>query len=106
MLANSIVLAGLRSVERYLTQDEVTRLGINLDPFTTSVGQPLEASLLEHVDLVGPSETAFFITKDFVVFGTKLVPSFQDEETAVFRAIRQEVNKALDAAKALTFWVL
>lgn len=89
-----------------LTQDEVARPSIDLDPFTAPVGQPLEASVLEHVDLVGPSETAFFVAENIVVLFTKLVSSFQDEQTAIIRAVRQEIDEPLHAAKATTFRIL
>jgi hypothetical protein len=89
-----------------LTKNEVTRLSVDLDPFITSIGQPLETSLLEQVHLVCPSEFTMFVSEDIVVLLTDLVTSLQDQEATIFRAVGQEVDETLYAAQTTTFRVL
>lgn len=88
-----------------LTQDEISGLSIDLDPFATAVGQPLETCIFVHVNLVRPSEATLFVAEDIVVLFTELVCTLHDEKTAIFATIWQKVDEALHAAQTTTLWV-
>lgn len=81
-----------------LTQHEISRLGVNLNPFKTFVLEPLHAGVLEEVDLIRPPELSLLIPEKVVVFFTDFVSSFESHQTAIFLAIWQKIDEALDAA--------
>lgn len=101
LLGRSVVVRSAR-----IPQNDITRLGIDLDPFVTSVSQPLETSLLEQVDLVCPSEATFLVSENVVVLLADLVATLQDEETTILRTVGQEVDETLNATQTSTLRIL
>ena len=76
-------------------QEEVTRLSTQLLPGAPAVGEPLHAGLSVAVPFIGPGWDLLLILHRFVELLGELGAALADNETTVFRAVGQEVDKTL-----------
>jgi len=86
--------------------DEIPRPSFDLDPFEPLVVEPFVASLGKSVPLVGPLPNPGLFGEFPVKFFAEKVTTLGYDEPAVVRAVRKQVDEALQAPEAGTIGVL
>jgi hypothetical protein len=80
-----------------LTQNKVTRLGVDLYPLQPTLLEPVESSLLEEVHLISPPELALLVPELVVILLRDEVSSLEDHQPSIVVPILDQVDKALHA---------
>lgn len=88
------------------TYDQRTSRGLDLDEFHALVLKPLEPFIGERVHLIGPRPWSLLMRHRLVVLFRDQVSALGDDEATVVRAVRQEVDEALEATETWPVGVL
>lgn len=86
--------------------DQVTRIGADLDPLATVLLQPLHAAISETIPLFGPSWDTRLVLEVFVELRAQVVGALAYNETAIIGATGVEVDEALETAESRLLGVL
>lgn len=89
-----------------IPHNQVTRVCTDLDPLEIMVLEPLHAAISETVPLWCPSWDPGFIGHLFVELLREDVTSSANDQAAIIRATRVEIDKTLEAAKACLCGIL
>lgn len=85
---------------------QIARLGAELLPLAAVLLEPLHAAVGEAVPFGGPGGDALFVGHVAVEFFGDEVAALADDETAVVRAVGEQVHETLHAAEAVLLGVL
>lgn len=86
--------------------NQVTRVGADLDPLSAVLLQPFHAAVCETIPLIGPGWDTRLVLEVFVELCTQAVRALADDETAIIGTAGVEVDEALKTAESRLLGVL
>lgn len=88
------------------TQEKVTGLSFNLDPFQAVILQPSHTLISVAVPFLGPGRDSLLASHFLVELLTEQVSPLANNETTIVRTIGKKVHKSLETAEPRVIWIL